>query len=175
MASIDQMAYYKQQMNHLAVADVDRMRAIAVSKSESGGFGGDSEAWIATITQKMGQLKNIENHLAGDLHQMATPEEQHNSSELTQSVIVFCAALLITLMLVWVLSRSILMPITSALRLAVAIAKGDLTPSVSRNSNDEAGKLLTSLSEMQASVGKASETSQSVGKAVLYGAIKVKN
>jgi methyl-accepting chemotaxis protein len=173
MASKEQMAYYEEQMSHSSVADVDRMRAIAVANSESGRFGVDSEVWFSTITQKIGQLRKVENYLGSGLHQMSIAEEQQTSNALTQSVIVFFAALMITLLLVWLLSRSLLTPITSALQLAVAMAKGDLTPSSAKVSHDEAGRLLAALNEMQASVGKAIETSQGVGRAVLDGAINV--
>ncbi|MEB2646802.1 methyl-accepting chemotaxis protein [Pseudomonas sp. C 49-2] len=64
------------------------------------------------------------------------------------SIIVF--ALIVTLLLAWLLTRSIIAPLGQALIVARTIAGGDLSQPIAVNGNDEPAQLLTALATMQA-------------------------
>ncbi|MBF0399191.1 MAG: methyl-accepting chemotaxis protein [Magnetococcales bacterium] len=71
MATAAMQALFKEQMSVNAVAEVDRMRQLAFDKAGSGGFGIDPNHWFATITEKINQLKKVEDGLSEELGKQA--------------------------------------------------------------------------------------------------------
>ena len=69
----------------------------------------------------------------------------------------------------WLITRSITNPVSEAVRIAEALAKGDLTQKVEVSSNDEVGRLMQALNAMvqqlSGIVGRIKETSDMVGTA----------
>ena len=61
---------------------------------------------------------------------------------------VMLCALLVSAMLIWLLARSITAPVGLAVKLAQAVAAGDLTTQVAVTRRDETGKLLAALDAM---------------------------
>ncbi|KLC01255.1 chemotaxis protein [Xanthomonas perforans] len=59
------------------------------------------------------------------------------------------AVVLISGLLAWLITRSLVVPLTRATRAAEAIAQGNLDNDVSANSNDETGRLLHAMDNMQ--------------------------
>lgn len=59
------------------------------------------------------------------------------------------AAIALTLLLAWLLTRSIIMPIRQAVRASEVIATGDLTHSIEINGRDEVTRLLSALANME--------------------------
>ncbi len=59
--------YYKNTVKGDAVEEVKRMREIALSTTEIGGFGVDSAYWFDTITSKINKLKAVENYLSSHI------------------------------------------------------------------------------------------------------------
>ena len=173
MASEAQVKFFDEQMSHRSVGDVQRMRDIAVANRQSGGFNVDSVTWFDTITQKINQLKNVEDYLGSELHKKALATRDLTVSKLKQSVSVFVIAILLSLILVFLVSREVLHSIYSAMQLADAISKGDLTQKVSSSSRDEAGQLLMSLNAMQTKLSEIITTSQGVAVAVQMGASEI--
>ncbi|WP_412546957.1 methyl-accepting chemotaxis protein [Pseudomonas sp. MWU12-2029] len=62
---------------------------------------------------------------------------------------IIVIALIATLLLAWLLTRSITAPINQALSVARRIASGDLSGRIDSEGHDEAAQLLTALAEMQ--------------------------
>ncbi|MCX2541963.1 methyl-accepting chemotaxis protein [Pseudomonas sp. COW5] len=62
---------------------------------------------------------------------------------------IIVIALIATLLLAWLLTRSITAPINQALSVARRIASGDLSGRIDSDGRDEAAQLLTALAEMQ--------------------------
>jgi len=67
------------------------------------------------------------------------------------------AAALMTVLLAWVLTRSIVTPLSKAVRAAEEIAAGDLTKTIEVDGNDEPARLLGALSVMQQNLRKTIE------------------
>ena len=65
-ATEGQRAYWRQQVAGGAVAEVERMRAVAFEKRETGGFGVAAEAWFEASTGRIDLMKAVEDRLAGD-------------------------------------------------------------------------------------------------------------
>ncbi|MDP1194442.1 HAMP domain-containing protein, partial [Klebsiella pneumoniae] len=63
--------------------------------------------------------------------------------------LIIAIALIATLLLAWLLTRSITAPINQALTVARTIASGDLSQPIVVQGNDEPGQLLSALATMQ--------------------------
>ncbi|WP_297841890.1 methyl-accepting chemotaxis protein [Pseudomonas sp.] len=72
-------------------------------------------------------------------------------------VVVAVGAALLTVLLAWLLTRSIVIPLTRALRAAEDIAGGNLTKSILVDGKDEPARLLTALQVMQQNLRKTIE------------------
>lgn len=78
--------------------------------------------------------------------------------EATLGIISFSvAAALMTVLLAWLLTRSIVTPLSKALRAAEEIAGGNLTKNIEVDGNDEPARLLGALSVMQQNLRKTIE------------------
>ncbi|SED74631.1 methyl-accepting chemotaxis protein [Pseudomonas frederiksbergensis] len=95
---------------------------------------------------------------AGDLYRSA----------ITGIVAVAVIAALMTVLLAWLLTRSIVTPLNRALLAAQTIADGNLTNVIEVDGTDEPARLLNALSAMQASLRKTIE--QIAGSATQLGA-----
>ncbi|MBF0614133.1 MAG: methyl-accepting chemotaxis protein [Magnetococcales bacterium] len=67
LAPAEQDQFYASKMAAPAVAEVEKMRAVAMNKGVAGGFDIDPNVWFATITDKINLLKEVENRLSLDL------------------------------------------------------------------------------------------------------------
>ncbi|KQV21966.1 chemotaxis protein [Pseudomonas sp. Root329] len=93
--------------------------------------------------------------------------EQYRSA-ITGIIVVAVIAALMTVLLAWLLTRSIVTPLNRALQAAQTIAGGNLTNVIEVDGKDEPARLLGALSAMQASLRKTIE--QIAGSATQLGA-----
>ncbi len=70
-AGDDAIASFEGAMQHASVAQVQRLRQVAFDNADTGGFGVDAGDWFATITQKINQLKAVEDALSGQVTELA--------------------------------------------------------------------------------------------------------
>jgi methyl-accepting chemotaxis protein len=104
-----------------------------------------------------GQLKKlIAINKAGAVQASKVAGEQYDGA--TVGVIsVSVIAALMTVLLAWLLTRSIVTPLTKAVRAAEEIAGGDLTKAIEVEGSDEPARLLGALSVMQQNLRKTIE------------------
>ncbi|MHC8354423.1 methyl-accepting chemotaxis protein [Pseudomonas sp. LB3P81] len=93
--------------------------------------------------------------------------EQYNNA-ITGIIIVAVVAALMTVLLAWLLTRSIVTPLNRALLAAETIAGGNLTQAIEVDGKDEPARLLSALSGMQNSLRQTIE--QIAGSATQLGA-----
>ncbi len=67
LATLEHRNHFKSRMGKPVVAEVQRMRDIAIANAGTGGFGVDATVWFNTITRKIDLLKELEDMIAGDL------------------------------------------------------------------------------------------------------------
>ena len=173
MANEAQLKYFNEQMSDSSIGDVQRMRDIAITHHLTGGFNVDPIMWFNTITQKINQLKNVDDYLGAELHKQALAEVERTASKFWILVGVFLAAMLFSILTVILVSRAILHSIYGAMELADAISQGDLTRTIPSQSRDEAGQLLTSLNNMQSTLSDVIRSSQGVAEAVQASASEI--
>jgi methyl-accepting chemotaxis protein len=94
-------------------------------------------------------------------------EENYNTA-VNGIIAVSVVASLLTVLLAWLLTRSIVTPLNRAVQAAETIASGNLTKAIEVDGKDEPAKLLGALSVMQANLRKTIE--QIAGSATQLGA-----
>ena len=155
--TLDNYLQAQNQMLDLSRQDkLDEMRALINTKIKDG-------------TDKMGeQLNKLIAINAADAKTASTLAGNHYDSAITGIVIVAVIAALATVLLAWLLTRSIVTPLNRAVQAAQTIAGGNLTQSIEVDGKDEATQLLQALSTMQTNLRKTIE--QIAGSATQLGA-----
>jgi methyl-accepting chemotaxis protein len=95
--------------------------------------------------------------------------EQEQKAALTLMLSLLAAALVLAAVVAALIARSIAGPVAEAVRVAEALAKGDLSQNVEARSRDEIGQLMLALkgtvAQLSGIVGRIKETSDMVGSA----------
>ncbi|MBV4485093.1 methyl-accepting chemotaxis protein [Pseudomonas sp. SWRI153] len=120
-------------------------------------------------TDQMGeQLNKLIAFNAADAKAAATQAGGYYDSAITGIIIVAVIAALATVLLAWLLTRSIVTPLNRAVLAAQTIAGGDLSKAIEVDGKDEPARLLEALAAMQANLRKTIE--QIAGSATQLGA-----
>ncbi|RON22461.1 methyl-accepting chemotaxis protein [Pseudomonas lini] len=120
-------------------------------------------------TDQMGeQLNKLVALNAADAKAASAKAGEHYSEAFIGIVTVAVMASLLTVLLAWLLTRSILTPLNRAVLAAETIAGGNLSKVIEVDGNDEPARLLGALSAMQANLRKTIE--QIAGSATQLGA-----
>ena len=135
--------YFKAQADMLALSKqgkVDEMRALINSRIKDG-------------TDQMGeQLNKLIAINAADAKQADNEAGQSYQGAITGVIGVSVAAALLTVLLAWLLTRSIVKPLRKAVEVAETIAGGNLSKLIEDDGKDEPARLLSALSTMQANL-----------------------
>ena len=142
-ASKDQVAFYKATMQGPDVDEVTRMRKIAIASPFSGTLDNvDGPHWFSIITKKINLLKVVEDRLAHDLTAMTGDILAKASAQFYTLLTIIGVILGLTLVLVYIISRSVIGPVVTLTNVSTAIANGELdtdVPGVTRS--DELGNM----------------------------------
>ncbi|QUE91703.1 methyl-accepting chemotaxis protein [Pseudomonas sp. SCA2728.1_7] len=135
---------------------VDEMRTLINTRIKDG-------------TDQMGeQLNKLIAINAADAKAASSQAGEHYDSAITGIIIVSVFAALATVLLAWLLTRSIVTPLNRAVQAAQTIADGNLTKVIEIDGKDEATQLLQALATMQTNLRKTIE--QIAGSATQLGA-----
>ncbi|OLS63349.1 methyl-accepting chemotaxis protein [Pseudomonas putida] len=122
--------------------------------------GGQVEAATGLVNGEMNQLADT---LTATLNQLIELNNQHAHMATDKAQTVYegarvwvigllLGALVLTVILALVLTRSIVQPLAQSLQVAEVVATGDLTPQISIHGSDEPARLLAALKQMQQSL-----------------------
>ncbi|WP_419710025.1 methyl-accepting chemotaxis protein [Pseudomonas sp. NFX224] len=155
-ATLDSYMQAQEQMLALSRQNkIDEMRALINTRIKDG-------------TDQMGEQLNKLVALNTDYAKAASAEAGENySSAITGIVAVAVIAALMTILLAWLLTRSIVTPLNRAVQAAQTIAEGNLSKAIEVDGKDEPARLLGALATMQASLRKTIE--QIAGSATQLG------
>ncbi|KJZ43226.1 methyl-accepting chemotaxis protein [Pseudomonas fluorescens] len=156
-ATLDSYLQAQTQMLELSRQNkLDEMRTLINTRIKEG-------------TDQMGEQLNklVAMNNADAKTASAEAGEQYRSA-ITGIIVVAVIAALMTVLLAWLLTRSIVTPLNRALLAAQTIAGGNLTTLIEVDGTDEPARLLGALSAMQASLRKTIE--QIAGSATQLGA-----
>ncbi|QHC96153.1 methyl-accepting chemotaxis protein [Pseudomonas sp. R84] len=155
--TLDNYLQAQNQMMELSRQDkVDEMRALINTRIKDG-------------TDQMGeQLNKLIAMNASDAKAASVQAGQYYDSAITGIIIVAVFAAIATVLLAWLLTRSIVTPLNRAVQAAQTIADGNLTKVIEVDGKDEATQLLQALATMQTNLRKTIE--QIAGSATQLGA-----
>ncbi|MBX8621245.1 methyl-accepting chemotaxis protein [Pseudomonas glycinae] len=155
--TLDNYVQAQNQMMELSRQDkLDEMRALINTKIKDG-------------TDKMGeQLNKLIAINAADAKTASTQAGEYYNSAITGIIAVSVIAALLTVLLAWLLTRSIVTPLNRAVAAAQTIAGGNLTKAIEVDGKDEPARLLEALAAMQSNLRKTIE--QIAGSATQLGA-----
>ncbi|EJM80239.1 methyl-accepting chemotaxis protein [Pseudomonas sp. GM60] len=157
MATLDNYMQAQNQMMELSRQNkLDEMRSLINTRIKDG-------------TDQMGEQLNKLVALNTNYAKSALDEagKEYNNA-ITGIIVVAVVAALMTVLLAWLLTRSIVTPLNRALLAAETIAGGNLSKAIEIDGKDEPARLLIALSNMQASLRKTIE--QIAGSATQLGA-----
>ncbi|MGY3172567.1 methyl-accepting chemotaxis protein [Pseudomonas sp. TE12234] len=156
-ATLDSYMRDQEQMLELSRQNkLDEMRALINTRIKDG-------------TDQMGEQLNKLVALNTGYAKTASAEAGDNySSAILGIVVAAVMAALMTILLAWLLTRSIVTPLNRALQAAQTIADGNLSETIEADGQDEPGRLLGALANMQANLRKTIE--QIAGSATQLGA-----
>jgi len=120
---------------------------------------------VAAI-EALGKLTSYQEKVA---HETYEEEVGTHTTGTILFVLIILGGLAAAGVFAWLLARSIAGPINTSVEIAEAIANGDLTHSVPRGGNDEAGRLLAAFARMQdglrGMVGASQQSSRELARA----------
>ncbi len=145
--------FYMKAMQHESVAAVKSMRNIAFEKAATGGFGISAEHWFTTITNKIDQLKKVDDYLAQGIL-------QHSQRLLAEAVKLFwffaIAMFLILIATLWIgylIASSMTRSVHEIQEVLQKIAaESDFSIRAKTNSKDEIGEMSHSLNNLLANL-----------------------
>ncbi|MFZ5484162.1 MAG: methyl-accepting chemotaxis protein [Pseudomonadota bacterium] len=169
-ADADTREFRDQKLADPAVAEVERMKSVAIEKAALGGFGIDAGLWFKTVTHKIDLLKALEDRVATDLVEEAG--RLNRSARIQEIVYVSVAVVAATLSLLlgWIIIRALTRQMAAAVAATLALADGDLSlRALDTDSRDEIGQLMRSLNSMIAKlrqiIGEVVDTTSQISGA----------
>ncbi|WP_223484204.1 methyl-accepting chemotaxis protein [Pseudomonas sp. A-RE-19] len=155
--TLDNYLQAQSQMLDLSRQDkIDEMRTLINTRIKDG-------------TDQMGeQLNKLVAINTADAKAASAKAGEHYSEAFTGIVTVAVMASLLTVLLAWLLTRSIVTPLNRAVLAAETIASGNLSKVIEVDGNDEPARLLSALATMQTNLRKTIE--QIAGSATQLGA-----
>ncbi len=152
MANSHLVEFYNKQMQNPAVAEVQRMRDIAIQKASIGGFGVDSVHWFKTITKKINLLKKIDDEIASDVTNLLNKQEGAVYNEAIGGLL----SMIFLIVFAYIVRNDIQKNITELDRFITDLAKNkNFSKKVEITSKDEFGKIQESLSNLMKSLKEA--------------------
>jgi methyl-accepting chemotaxis protein len=150
MASPELKQAYQKTMNNSIVQEVQKMRDIAISKSNVGKFGIAGEVWFKTITKKIILLKKLDDMISKESAQNIgkLKEEATTTTFFTLSILIIFSIIVIAAL--FSLRYSINTSINTALTAIRHIAKNkDLSQSLqTHGDHDEIAHMSVAINEM---------------------------
>ncbi|WP_162938118.1 methyl-accepting chemotaxis protein [Kiloniella sp. EL199] len=125
-ATQDQLDFYTSVMKDPSVAEVQRLRKIAIdsiTNNDTKGIEGDY--WFETITKKIDLLKKVEDNFSNDLKTQASELRSSDETALITLLSILIVMVLVTAYIVTLIVRSIVKPIVSLTSTMATLADGN--------------------------------------------------
>ena len=148
-ASATLVSSYQSALNHASVNYVEEKRAIAIKNAASGSFGVDSQQWFGQATDRINQLKKVEDNIAQYIQHMTAELASSASSSLVFTVISGGLLLLLIIGLGSAVGQVITTQVMAISETIIEIEKNDdLTRRIEVSSADELGNAAVCINNM---------------------------
>ena len=138
----------------LYTKEVARMRAVAVEKAATGGFGIDPVFWFGEATERIDGLKTIEDSLSSDLVEKVEAVKSSARNALVLYAALSFIVILVVIGMAFMMALKIIGPIRKLNDALAAIAGGNLDMRVDVDSGDEIGMMAGNFNAMAAELKK---------------------
>ncbi|MCP4490525.1 MAG: methyl-accepting chemotaxis protein [Gammaproteobacteria bacterium] len=134
----------------IKISDGPAIKALeALDQAASlGHFGVDSKDWFEAATQRINQLKIVEDYQSNKLLVQGTALGESSQNTLIMIGLFSVIVSVVVLSTIFMVLRSILGPLQRTTAFARQLAQGDLTAKVDVTSDDEMGELMHALNSM---------------------------
>ena len=147
IATDDAKELYYATMKSPVVEEVNSMREIAKSRTES--FGIDSVEWFKTITSKINLLKNIDDELAKQNVKLLSQIESDSKSRVTLTLFGYITFAIVIFIIIFTISRGVNKSVQSSLNKIQCVSSDlDLSCNVVVEGHDEISQISKALHRM---------------------------
>jgi len=166
IAPDDSVKMYKQVMNSPVVADVNRMRAIAVKKANEGEFGVDGVVWFKTITNKINLLKKVDDNLAQENDKLLAKLESDYKTTTMITLLGYSIFAIAVFIIILIIARGVNRSVESSLNKIQCVSNDlDLSCNVVVEGDDEISQISKALHTMIVSFKESVYNAQDVATA----------
>ena len=143
-ATPDLVSFYRQTVSGPAVAEVDRLRTIAIASVHGAGTQGiDGGDWFDTITDKIDLMKRVEDRIVENLAEQLDAIYESAQNTFWFYLVVVVVVVLFTFVFTTLAGRSIARPISGLTEIMGRLAKDDLSVEVpASDRSDEIGRMI---------------------------------
>ncbi len=142
--------FFDKQLANQSVQDVQKLRQIALNKSQEGGFGQDPTFWFKVSTDRINLLKSIEDRLSLNIINLASDAAEQ---ALTALLLVIGLVSVLAVLTFWFLvqiTNGITQPLKAVILALVEFSEGRFDRKVSVRSTDEIGRMAQRLNDYAA-------------------------
>ncbi|MBF0098019.1 MAG: methyl-accepting chemotaxis protein [Magnetococcales bacterium] len=173
LATPAMQTFFKEQMAVQAVVEVDRIRQVAFEKAGTGGFDVDPNGWFAASTERINQMKKVEERLGDELATLANGLATRSYSQLFLYGVMVPLIVLGTLTFVTYVNRDLMnqigcemTEIGDVVAIVNTVTRGDLSVNFSVDCKRERS-IYGSMRRMVAHLRETVATIQGVAEAVV--------
>lgn len=142
MAAPYLLAFKQERMQNPAIAEVNRMRKIAIEKAETGGFGIDPTYWFKNITVKINELKVVEDKLSKEILELAKQKESDALSELVEASVLIILVIIVVFFAAFRIIQDITTSVNSITNAMTNVTNtGNFATRAEITSDDELGRI----------------------------------
>jgi len=166
IAPDDSVRMYKQIMNSPIVAEVNKMRKIAVAKANEGGFGVDGVFWFQTITKKINLLKKVDDNLAKENDKLLAKLESDYQVHTLITLLGYTLFAVAVFIIILIIARGVNKSVESSLNKIQCVSSDlDLSCNVVVEGDDEISQISRALHTMIVSFKESVYNAQDVATA----------
>ena len=137
-------AFFNQQLAHVAVREVNKLRQIALSNS--GKLDVQAEYWFEQATGRIGQLKGIENHLASNILSLVETKKDNALDSMIINIIISATLIVVAFVVSIYIIRELTERVTNLTDVLSKVRdENDLTVHSPYEGVSELGKISTYL------------------------------
>jgi len=149
MATDKAKALYKTTMDSPVIGEVNKMRQVAQTKANEGGFDTDSVVWFQTITKKINLLKKIDDALAKNNDAILAKIESEYKTSTMITLVSYVSFAIIIFIIIMLISKGINKSVRSSLEKIECVSSDlDLTCNIIVEGNDEISQISRALQVM---------------------------
>ncbi len=154
LADAPAVEFYRTTVSGRSVDAVERARSYALDNVDARQLQADAQEWFRDSTSRIDLLKQVEDHLALGLGEMASRLLTEARGAMALYAVLTLIAVALTVALALLIVLAITRGLAHASEVARRLAEGDLTARVQLTGRDEIGQVLSAFAQMLAKLNQ---------------------